>query len=58
MAELVAATRSPPAERFIGDALYSGGNDYAVHEAGTDTVSVLYALKTRRVTGAITMCLA
>lgn len=43
---------------FIGDALYLGGNDYAVHEAGIDTIAVRDIHETKRVMEAIIMCLA
>ncbi len=42
---------------FIGDALYPGGNDYAVHEAGIDTIAIRDVLETRRVSEAIVLCL-
>lgn len=41
MAQLAAAPRIPPAEMiFIGDTLYSCGNDSAVHETGIDTIAI------------------
>lgn len=43
---------------FIGDALYPGGNDYAVREAGIDTIAVRDIHETKRVIEAIIMCLA
>ncbi len=43
---------------FIGDALYLGGNDYAVHESGIDTIAVRDIHETKRVMEAIIMCLA
>lgn len=59
MAKLATAAGIPAAEMiFIGDALYPGGNDYAVHEAGIDTVRVRDAAETCRLTEAITLCLA
>lgn len=59
MAKLATVAGIPAAEMiFIGDALYPGGNDYAVHEAGIDTVRVGDVAETRRVTEAITLCLA
>jgi phosphomannomutase len=42
---------------FIGDAMYPGGNDYAVHEAGIDTIAIRDVLETRHVTEAIVLCL-
>jgi phosphomannomutase len=38
---------------FIGDALYPGGNDYAVKEAGIDTIAVRDVHETKRVLEAI-----
>lgn len=59
MAKLATASGIPIAEMiFIGDALYPGGNDYAVYEAGIDTVSVRDVTETRRVSEAIALCLA
>lgn len=58
MAKLATASGIPAAEMiFIGDALYPGGNDYAVHEAGIDTVAVRDVIETRRVSEAIALCL-
>ena len=58
MAKLVKASGIPATEMvFIGDALYPGGNDYAVHEAGIDTICVRDLTETRRVTEAIALCL-
>ncbi|GLI99513.1 haloacid dehalogenase [Sphingobium sp. BS19] len=59
MAKLATASGIPASEMiFIGDALYPGGNDYAVHEAGIDTVSVRDVRETRQVTEAIVLCLS
>ena len=59
MAKLATASGIPAAEMiFIGDALYPGGNDYAVQEAGIDTVCVRDVLETRRVSEAIALCMA
>jgi phosphomannomutase len=59
MAKLATASAIPASEMiFIGDALYPGGNDYAVHEAGIDTVGVRDVVETRRVSEAIALCLA
>jgi phosphomannomutase len=59
MAKLATASGIPAAEMiFIGDALYPGGNDYAVHEAGIDTIAIRDVLETRKVTEAIVLCLA
>ncbi len=59
LAKLAAASGIPVSEMiFIGDALYPGGNDYAVHEAGIDTIGVRDVIETRRVSEAIVLCLA
>jgi hypothetical protein len=59
MAKLAAASGIPVSDMiFIGDALYPGGNDYAVHEAGIDTIAIRDVHETRRVTEAIALCLA
>lgn len=59
MAKLVTASGIPAAQMiFIGDALYPGGNDYAVHQAGINTVCVRDVAETRRVSEAIALCLA
>jgi phosphomannomutase len=59
MAKLATVSNIPAAEMiFIGDALYPGGNDYSVHEAGIDTVGVRDVVETRRVSEAIVLCLA
>jgi len=42
---------------FIGDALYPGGNDYAVHEAGIDTIAVRDIHETKRVVEGIILSL-
>lgn len=58
MTKLAAASGIPTAEMiFIGDALYPGGNDYAVREAGIDTISIRDVTETRRVSEAIALCL-
>ncbi|AYJ84566.1 HAD-IIB family hydrolase (plasmid) [Sphingomonas paeninsulae] len=58
MAKLAKASGIPADEMiFIGDALYPGGNDYPVHEAGFDTIGVRDVAETRRVTEAIALCL-
>jgi phosphomannomutase len=58
MAKLATVSVIAPADMiFIGDALYPGGNDYAVHEAGIDSVAVRDVLETRRVSEAIALCL-
>ena len=43
---------------FIGDAVYPGGNDYPVREAGIDTIAVYDIAQTKRVIEAINFCLA
>ena len=59
MAKLATVSNIPTAQMiFIGDALYPGGNDYSVHEAGIDTVGVRDIVETRRVSEAIILCLA
>lgn len=42
---------------FIGDALYPGGNDFPVHEGGTDTIAVRDVHETKRVIETIILCL-
>ncbi len=43
---------------FIGDALFAGGNDYPVKEAGVSSIAVRDPRETKRVTEAIIACLA
>lgn len=43
---------------FLGDAIFPGGNDYAVKAAGLDTVRVRDVEETKRVIEAIIACLA
>jgi HAD superfamily hydrolase (TIGR01484 family) len=43
---------------FLGDALYPGGNDFAVREAGVDTIAVRDIHETKRAIEAIIFCLA
>lgn len=58
MAKLTTATGIAAAEMvFIGDAVYPGGNDYSVHEAGIDTIGVRDVAEARRVIEAIVLCL-
>jgi phosphomannomutase len=58
MAKLVEASGVPADEMiFIGYALDPGRNDYAVHEAGIDTICVRDVAETIPVTEAITLCL-
>jgi hypothetical protein len=58
MTKLAAASGIPTAEMiFIGDAIFPGGNDYAVHEAGIDTIGIRDVTETRRVSEAIALCL-
>lgn len=42
---------------FIGDALFPGGNDYPVKEAGVDSIEVRDSTETKRVVAAIIACL-
>ena len=42
---------------FIGDALFKGGNDYPVQEAGVVSIPVRDSNETKRVTQAIIACL-
>jgi hypothetical protein len=42
---------------FIGDALFVGGNDFAVKEAGVVSISVRGPNETKPVTAAIPACL-
>lgn len=42
---------------FIGDALFPGGNDYPVKEAGVDSIQVRDSTETKRVVAAIVACL-
>ena len=42
---------------FIGDALFPGGNDYPVKEAGVVSIQVRGPHETKRVTEAIIACL-
>ena len=58
MAKLAEAAGIAAAQMiFIGDAVYPGGNDYAVHEAGIDTIGIRDVAETRRVSEAIALCL-
>ena len=41
---------------FIGDALYPGGNDYAVFETGVDTIAVRDIEQTKRIIETILLC--
>lgn len=43
---------------FVGDAIFPDGNDYAVHQAGIDTIAVRNVDETKRVIEAIILCLA
>lgn len=42
---------------FIGDAIFPGGNDYAVKEAGVDSIEVRDSTESKRVIEAIIACL-
>lgn len=42
---------------FMGDAVYPGGNDYAVKEAGIDTIAVGNIGETKRAVEAVIFCL-
>jgi phosphomannomutase len=41
---------------FVGDAIFPGGNDYAVKEAGVDSIQVRDTKETKRVTETIIAC--
>jgi hypothetical protein len=43
---------------YVGDALFPGGNDYPVQQAGVDSICVLGPHETGRVTEAIMFCLS
>ncbi|UYY59359.1 HAD-IIB family hydrolase [Sphingomonas sp. S2-65] len=43
---------------FLGDAIYPGGNDYPVAQAGIDVIAVRDPLETMRIVTAIALCLA
>jgi HAD superfamily hydrolase (TIGR01484 family) len=59
MAKLVTASGIPAAQMiYIGDAVYPGGNDYTVLEAGIDTIGIRDVAETRRVSDAIVLCLS
>jgi phosphomannomutase len=42
---------------FVGDAIFPGGNDYAVKEAGVDSIEVRDSTESKRVIEAIIACL-
>ena len=42
---------------FIGDALFVGGNDYPVQDAGVDSIPVLGPKETKLVTKTIIACM-
>jgi phosphomannomutase len=42
---------------FVGDAIFPGGNDYAVKEAGVDSIEVRDSTESKRVIQAIIACL-
>ncbi len=42
---------------FVGDAIFPGGNDYPVKEAGVDSIEVRDSTESKRVIAAITACL-
>lgn len=48
---------APDAILFLGDAVFPGGNDYPVQEAGIDTLKVRDPDETRQVIAAIVACL-
>ena len=43
---------------YVGDALFPGGNDYPVEEAGVDSIPVKGPEETKRVIETIIACLA
>lgn len=43
---------------FVGDAIFPGGNDYAVKEAGVDSIEVRDSAESKRVIQAIVACLS
>lgn len=43
---------------FVGDAIFPGGNDYAVKEAGVDSIEVRDSTESKRVIQAIISCLS
>ncbi len=43
---------------FVGDAIFPGGNDYAVKEAGVDSILVRDPLESKKVIQAIVACLS
>jgi phosphomannomutase len=43
---------------FVGDALFVGGNDYPVAEAGVDSIAVRGPEETKAVMKAIVACLS
>ena len=43
---------------FVGDALFAGGNDYPVSEAGVDSIAVRGPEETKAVMKAIVACLS
>ena len=43
---------------FVGDALFPGGNDYAVKDAGVESIEVRDSTETKRVIEAIVACLS
>jgi len=48
---------TPDATLFLGDAVYPGGNDYPVAEAGIDTIPVRDVIETMNVVSGIIACL-
>lgn len=48
---------SKPNMIFVGDALFPGGNDYAVKEAGVESIAVRDSTETKRVIETIVACL-
>lgn len=58
MRKLTGITRVPPeAMLFLGDAVYPGGNDYPVRDAGIDTIAVRDIHETKRCIETILCCL-
>lgn len=56
--KLSEVAKVPPGDiLFLGDAMYPGGNDYPVREAGIDSIGVRDVEETKRVVEAIIACL-
>jgi HAD superfamily hydrolase (TIGR01484 family) len=58
MDQLAQAAQIPAQDMiFVGDAIYPGGNDDPVRQAGTDTIAIRDIHETKRVIEAISLCL-